>query len=89
MSGLARVRTGRGSFKKFVKIAKGEPEDFPSTGELKAKFEDLGGPYLSPERIETLVQALLSLDEASDIGGLLRLARADAVPPLKVVAGDD
>lgn len=89
MSGLARVRTRRGSFEKFVKIAKGEPEDFPTADELRAKFEDLVGPYLSPERIEALAGALLSLDEARDIGGLLRLARADGVPPLKVAAGDD
>ncbi len=89
MSGLARVRTRRGSFEKFVKIAKGEPEDFPTADELRAKFEDLVGPYLSQNRIEALAGALLSLDEARDIGGLLRLALADGVPPLKVAAGDD
>ena len=89
MSGVARIRTGRGSFEKFVKIAKGEPEDFPTTGELRAKFEDLAGPYLSPGRIGELVQAVLSLDEAKDIGGLMRLAREDGVPPLKLAAGED
>lgn len=89
MSALARVSTHQGSFEKFVKIAKGEPEDFPTTGEFRAKFENLVGPYLSPERIEALAGALNSLDQASDIGGLLRLTRAEAAPPLKMAAGED
>ena len=55
-------------------------------GQVRAKFE---GPYPSPERTDALVNALLTLDEASDIGELLRLTRPDRAAPLKAAAGDD
>ncbi len=77
MSGAARVRTRRGVFESFVEVPRGEPETFPSAGELRAKFDSLVGPYLSPQRIDALAGALMSLDEAPNVGGLLALTRAD------------
>ena len=89
MSGLARVRTGRGTFEEFTAIPKGEPETFPTVAELRAKFDALIDPYLSPPRIEALASALLALDEAGDVGGVLGLARADQAARLELVAGKD
>ena len=88
MSGAARVRTGRGSFETFVAVPKGEPEKFPSADEMRAKFETLVRPYLSPQRTDALAGALMSLDEARDMGRLLGLTRADAAP-LELAAGGD
>ncbi len=89
MSGVARVRTPRGTFEEFVAIAKGEPGRFPTVAELRAKFEGLVAPYLSPERIEALSGAILTLDETDDVGAMLRLTRPDRGAPLRVAAGDD
>ena len=77
MSGVARVRTSRGTFEEFVAVPKGEPENFPTADEQHAKFAGLVGPYLSSARVDALAAALRSLDEARDIGALFSLTRAD------------
>jgi len=80
MSGGVRVKTRRGTFEKFVKIAKGEPENFVTLSELRAKFDGLTAPFLPAPRREALARALLALDEAKDIGAVLRLSHPDAAP---------
>ncbi|GMQ90474.1 MAG: MmgE/PrpD family protein [Gammaproteobacteria bacterium] len=89
MSGIARVRTKRGSFEKFVVIPKGEPENFFSQDELRAKFDSLVGPYLSARRRGELANALLALEQAGDIGMLLRLARPEQAAERRAAAGAD
>ncbi|MFO1350511.1 MAG: MmgE/PrpD family protein [Gammaproteobacteria bacterium] len=76
MSAAVRIRTGRGEFERFVKIPKGEPENFLNIEELRAKFDSLVAPYLSDARAEELAGALLSLDHVNDISALLKLTRA-------------
>ena len=78
MSASVRIKTTRGEFETYVRVPKGEPANFLSAAELLAKFDGLAGPYLSAPRREVFAQALLALDEAQDIGALLRLARPDA-----------
>ena len=78
MSASVRIKTTRGEFETYVRVPKGEPANFLSAAELRAKFDGLAGPYLSAPRRGALAQALLALDEAQDIGALLRLARPDA-----------
>ena len=78
MSASVRIKTTRGEFETYVRVPKGEPANFLSAAELRAKFDGLAGPYLSAPRREVFAQALLALDEAQDIGALLRLARPDA-----------
>jgi 2-methylcitrate dehydratase PrpD len=77
MSAAVRIKTGRGAFEKYVRVPKGEPANFLSAAELRAKFDGLAGPYLSARRRDELAGALLALDEARDIGTLLRLARPE------------
>ena len=88
MSGVARVQTSRGRFEKFVAVAKGEPENFVSETELRAKFDTLAGPYLDDARRDELVAALSALDEAADMGALFRLTRAGPAAVLHVAAGE-
>ncbi len=85
LSGVARVKTARSTFEKFVEIPKGEPENFLSMAELRAKFDSLAGPYLGAERRQALAQGLLSLETADDIGGLLRLSAP--APAVTAAAG--
>jgi 2-methylcitrate dehydratase PrpD len=72
MSGVARVHTDRGNFEQFVKVPKGEPEDFPSEAMLRAKFSGLVGPYLSSDKINVVSDSLLSFGQANDISAVLR-----------------
>ena len=77
MSGSVRVKTRRGSFETSVRVPKGEPANFLSASELRAKFDGLAGPYLSARRLDELAGALLALDQAKDIGAVLRLSRPE------------
>jgi 2-methylcitrate dehydratase PrpD len=77
MSGSVRIKTKRGQFETYVQVAKGEPENFVTAAELRAKFDGLTGPYLSARRRDELAGALLTLEQAKDIGALLRLTRPE------------
>ena len=77
MSGSVRIKTTRGAFETYVRVPKGEPANFLSAAELRAKFDGLTGPYLSGRRRDELAGALLALEQAKDIGTLLRLTRPD------------
>jgi 2-methylcitrate dehydratase PrpD len=77
MSASLRIRTGRGAFETYVRTPKGEPANFLSAAELRAKFDGLTGPYLSARRRDELENALLGLEHAKDIGTVLRLTRPD------------
>jgi 2-methylcitrate dehydratase PrpD len=77
MSANVQIKTTRGAFDRYVRVAKGEPANFLSPAELRAKFDGLAGPYLSARRRDELASALLALEQAKDIGELLRLTRPD------------
>jgi 2-methylcitrate dehydratase PrpD len=87
MSAVVRVRTRGGAHEKFARVAKGEPENFVSAGELRAKFDGLVAPYLSERRRDELARALLALDQAKDIGTVLRLTRPDQAARRVAAAG--
>ena len=74
MSASVRIATKHGTFETYVRVPKGEPANFLSLAELRAKFDGLTAPYLSASRRDRLADALLALDEARDVGALLRLA---------------
>jgi 2-methylcitrate dehydratase PrpD len=77
MSGVVRLRAGGKTWEKFVRVAKGEPENFVTAAELRAKFDGLAAPYLGERRRDELANGLLALGEAQDVGAVLRLARPD------------
>jgi 2-methylcitrate dehydratase PrpD len=83
MSAAVRIKTRRGEFDTYVRVPKGEPANFLSAAELRAKFDGLAGPYLSAQRRDELARALLALDEVKDVGALLRLARPEATSGLR------
>jgi len=84
MSGSVRIKTGRGAFETYVRVPKGEPANFLSAAELRAKFDGLVGPYLSARRRDELAAGLLGLEQAKDIGALLRLTRPDEASSRRV-----
>jgi 2-methylcitrate dehydratase PrpD len=72
-----RIKTARGTFETYVRVPKGEPANFLSAAELRAKFNGLVGPYLSARRRDELADAVLALEQVKDVGALLRLTRPD------------
>jgi len=89
MGGVVRVHTGRGKFEKMVVIARGEPENFLSVAEMRGKFDDLTGPYLDAPARDALANALLSLDDCTDLRALLALTRPQPDAHLRVAGSDD
>jgi 2-methylcitrate dehydratase PrpD len=86
MAGGVKIRTARGTFETYVRVPKGEPANFLTAAELRAKFDGLAGPYLSARRRDELAAALLALEQAKDIGAVLRLARPEAAPSRRAAA---
>ena len=60
-------------FTRMVVVPKGEPSNFLTDAELRAKFTGLASPVLGRVRTARLATALLAIDEASYIGALMRL----------------
>lgn len=77
MSASVRITTVRGEHETYVRVPKGEPANFLTDAELRAKFDGLVGPYLARERADALARGLLELEKARDIGAILRLARPE------------
>ena len=73
MSAVARVKTTKGDYGAFVAMPKGEPGNFLSPAELRAKFDGLVGPYLPPDRLNDLASRLLAIHKEDDIYEVLRL----------------
>lgn len=86
MSAAVQVKTARGVFETYVRVPKGEPANFLSAAELRAKFDALAGPYLSARRRDELAGALLALDAARDVAAVLRLARPEGAAGRRVAA---
>jgi len=86
MAGKVAIETPRGTFETFVEVPKGEPDNWPTDAEHRAKFDALVGPCLAPDRAAALAEALLSLDDQPAIGPVLDLARP--VPQAIRAAGE-
>ena len=89
MGGIVRVHTGRGNFEKMVVVARGEPENFLSAEEMRAKFDELTGLYLDDGNRDALATAILTLDACTDMRGLLALTRSHEDAHLRVAGSDD
>ena len=74
MSGKLTVRARGRSFTKFVVVPKGEPANFLTEAELRAKFHGLADAVLGAERAAALADAVLGLAAAPDVHALLKLA---------------
>ena len=85
MSGVARITTSSGeSFEEMVVTPKGEPANFLTTDEMRAKFNTLVAPYLNDARRASLADALLRLDSEIDVKQLLAWSRPASEAELRV-----
>lgn len=74
MSGSVRITTGSETYETFVTDPKGEPENFMTDDEFRAKFDGLAAPYLSEAGAERFTQAILSLEQANSVRSITALA---------------
>jgi 2-methylcitrate dehydratase PrpD len=74
MSGKLTIEARGRVFEQKVVVPKGEPSNFLTEAELRAKFAGLTDAVLGPERAAKLADAVLGIDTTNDIAGLTRLA---------------
>ena len=76
MSGKLTIEARGRVFEQKVVVPKGEPSNFLSENELRAKFHGLTDSVLGADRAAKLADAVLGIDRSNDISGLARLAVA-------------
>ncbi len=74
MAGRVTLRARGRVFEKTVAVPRGEPANFLTEAELRAKFAGLAASVLGDERTARLADAVLALDRTADVAGLTRLA---------------
>jgi 2-methylcitrate dehydratase PrpD len=74
MSGRITIAARGESFTRTVIVPKGEPGNFLSAAELRAKFMGLTEAVLGAEPSERLAQAVLGLETAPGVAPIIRLA---------------
>ncbi len=74
MSGKLTIMARGQTFEQKVVVPKGEPSNFLTEAELRAKFAGLTDAVLGAERAAVLAAAVLAIDTTADIASLMRLA---------------
>jgi 2-methylcitrate dehydratase PrpD len=74
MSGKLTIEARGKVFEQKVVVPKGEPDNFLSEDELRGKFAGLTEAILGADRAATLASAVLAINTAADVSGLIRLA---------------
>jgi 2-methylcitrate dehydratase PrpD len=74
MSGILTIEARGRTFEQKVVVPKGEPANFLSEDELRAKFAGLTDAVLGIDRAAALASALLAINTSADVSGLMRLA---------------
>jgi 2-methylcitrate dehydratase PrpD len=71
------LRGGR-TLQKRVVLAKGQPKNPLTVGDLEVKFRDCAARVLPAERVESVLAAVRALETVPDVGALARLMSTDA-----------
>jgi 2-methylcitrate dehydratase PrpD len=74
MSGKVTIDARGQTFSKKVVVPKGEPSNFLTEAELRAKFAGLTDAVLGADRAARLADAVLAIDTTADVASLMRLA---------------
>lgn len=74
MSGKVTIVARGQTFVRKVVVPKGEPSNFLTEDELRAKFSGLAEAVLGPERTARLASEVLAIDHVADVSSLMRLA---------------
>jgi 2-methylcitrate dehydratase PrpD len=74
MSGKLTIEAGGQRYVQKVVVPKGEPANFLTEAELRAKFAGLTDAMLGAEHAARLADAVLAIDRSHDVAGLMRQA---------------
>lgn len=74
MSGKVTIEARGERFTRKVVVPKGEPANFLTEAELRAKFAGLTDAVLGSDRAMKLADAVLTIDSTGDISSLMRLS---------------
>ena len=74
MSANVKIKVSGKVYEKFVKIPKGDPENFMTDQEFEDKFDGLTNPYLSEGKLDQLKKFMLRIDNANSIKSLFELS---------------
>ncbi|MGC8477946.1 MAG: MmgE/PrpD family protein, partial [Acetobacteraceae bacterium] len=74
MSGKVTLRARGQSFTRKVVVPKGEPANFLTEAELRAKFHGLADAVLGADRAARLADAVLGIAQAPDVAAVMRFA---------------
>ncbi len=74
MSGKITIAARGQQFVRKVVVPKGEPTNFLTEAELRAKFSGLAEAVLGPERTARLASEVLAIEHLGDVASLMRLA---------------
>jgi 2-methylcitrate dehydratase PrpD len=74
MAGKLILRARGETFVRKVVTPKGEPSNFLTEAELRAKFAGLANAVLGPQQASRLAEAVLAIDTTQDVSRLMRLA---------------
>ena len=74
MSGKVTITARGQTFSKFITNPKGEPENFLSEAELRAKFAGLTDAVLTAPQAAKLADVVLAVQSAPDVSAMLRAA---------------
>jgi 2-methylcitrate dehydratase PrpD len=74
MSGKITIVARGQVFSRKVVVPKGEPSNFLTEAELRAKFAGLTDAVLGTDRAARLADAVLAIDTTADVASLMRLA---------------
>ena len=74
MSANVKIKVNGKNHERFIKIPKGDPENFMTQDEFIEKFDGLVEPYLTPKKSDELKSFMLKLDNANSIGSLFELS---------------
>ena len=77
MSAKVKIVVKGKKHEKFVKIPKGEPENFMDDSEFISKFRSLTEPYLSNMRIDELTNLMLKIDQSNNINSIFEYSQID------------
>ena len=77
MSAKIKVVVKGEKYEKFVKIPKGEPENFMEDEEFISKFKGLTKPYLSKQRVDQLTDLMLKIDQANNVNSIFEYSQID------------
>ena len=74
MSANVKIKVNGKEHERFIKIPKGDPENFMTQDEFIEKFDGLVEPYLKTEKSDELKNFMLKLDNANSIESLFELS---------------